>query len=447
MPKSTVEIFLEQHMGLDIQSVGSTMIAQSVKQRMAACRLDESAYETHLRTSPEEQKALVEAVVVLETWFFRNHTAFEYLAEYVKQNWRGAKPLRVLSIPCATGEEAYSAAMTLLDGGLNSNDFAIDAYDICDNALTVARQGVYGNVSFRGQIALKYRDRYFESMERAAHALAETRYRIRGEIQNAIRFRQGNILHAKSFTDTEYDVVFCRNLLIYLTPDARRQAFVNLEQAMAENGLLFLGHAERSMACEYGFQQVPKAGVFACRWPGYSSTTVQTERAHPAVETRKAAPSPPRAARGLQPRAERLHGTETFRPGLQTQTRPRYGTETRRSGLQTQTDATVEEGEDLLEQARQLADQGRLQEALARCEEYLRRKPDHAPANFLLGVVYQAMDQNFQAENYFNKTLYLDPNHQEALSHLLFLVEKRGQAQHAARLRQRLQRLRERESV
>lgn len=101
--------------------------------------------------------------------------------------------------------------------------------------------------------------------------------------------------------------------------------------------------------------------------------------------------------------------------------------------------------EALLDAAQDLANQGRLNEALERCEKYLSEAPFRVQPYFLMGVIHNALGDEDQAEECFNKVVYLDPNHHEALSHLAFIMERRGQQEKALHLRQRAQRILERE--
>ncbi len=117
------EVLLRQTMGLDAASVGSTTIERAVQQPMAALGLASTDdYLDKLRRSAEELQELVETVVIPETWFFRDPEAFSAMAHLVVEERLQVRPsdiVRVLSIPCSTGEEPYSIVMALLDAGLS----------------------------------------------------------------------------------------------------------------------------------------------------------------------------------------------------------------------------------------------------------------------------------------------------------------------------------------
>jgi chemotaxis protein methyltransferase WspC len=160
------ENLLKEAMGLDAVSVGRTTIDRAVRLRMASLGLERREdYWQQLHDSTGELQELIETVVVAETSFFRDREAFAALVRLVTEEWLPAHPtgiLRLLSVPCSTGEEPYSMSMALLDGGFSLGQFHVDAVDISARALTQAKRGVYGMNAFRGE-NLSFRDRYFRS--------------------------------------------------------------------------------------------------------------------------------------------------------------------------------------------------------------------------------------------------------------------------------------------
>ena len=144
---SGIEGLLASRIGLDPVSVGSPLILRTARQRMKELGLDDlGAYERQVRQSEPELQALIEEVVVSESWFFRDERPFQWFREYVRARWLDdplRPPFRVLSLPCAGGEEPYSIAMTLRDLGLPARRFQIDAVDISARRLAIARRGVY----------------------------------------------------------------------------------------------------------------------------------------------------------------------------------------------------------------------------------------------------------------------------------------------------------------
>ena len=236
-----LEELLTCRIGLDRTSVGSQLILRAVKQRMRDLKLDELAvYDQRVRQSDVELQELIEEVIVPESWFFRDERPFLWLQEYARDGWlnRPARsPLRILSLACAGGEEPYSIAIMLSELGLPARRYRIDAVDISERRLANARRGVFSKNAFRGPPS-PYQTRYFRSHHEA--------HEIDPAIRKCVRFVQGNILDPRVLEGcTGYDVIFCRNVLIYLVPSARASLMAVIERALASDGVLVIGHADR----------------------------------------------------------------------------------------------------------------------------------------------------------------------------------------------------------
>ena len=142
-------------MGLDAASLGHSAIERAVDQRAAAWYADGHAeatltdYWEATQGSPAMLQALIETVVVPETWFYRDADAFKALARLAHERLAGrgtALPLRILSLPCSTGEEPYTIAMTLLDAGIEAAQLRIDAMDISDRSLAIAQSCLWDGI-------------------------------------------------------------------------------------------------------------------------------------------------------------------------------------------------------------------------------------------------------------------------------------------------------------
>lgn len=138
-----IEALLRREIGLDAASIGSALIERTIRLRMRRHELKHiGQYRELLESSPQELRELIEAVVVTETWFFRDREPFNAFAQLALTDWLPRHPagaLRVLSVPCSSGEEPYSLAMKLLEAGVSDTRFAIDAVDISANALARAQ--------------------------------------------------------------------------------------------------------------------------------------------------------------------------------------------------------------------------------------------------------------------------------------------------------------------
>lgn len=194
-------------------------------------------------------------MVVPETWFFRGVEAFDALARaFAPLRADGSRTLRLLSLPCSTGEEPYTLAMALLDAGWTPERLRIDAYDISERALAKATHAVYGANSFRGR-ELAYRDRHFR-------ALGHGRWQLSAQVRQCVRLHRANVLDLDFLpAQATYDAVFCRNLLIYFDPDTQVRTVGVLARALAEDGLLFVGAAETGLLLSLGYAsaQMPMA--------------------------------------------------------------------------------------------------------------------------------------------------------------------------------------------
>jgi chemotaxis protein methyltransferase WspC len=451
MFQTIIASMLEEKIGLSAEAVGADTIAKAVRRRMTECGLsagDESEgfslYLSRLRSSEEEWEKLVEAVVVPETWFFRNQASFSFLKGYVRFEWlpeHKGQVLRVLSIPCSTGEEPYSAAMTFADMGvpeeIAKGRFHIEAADISEKAIQKARIGIYGLSSFRGE-DLYFRDRYFERL-----ANTDT-YKIHTYIKNMVRFTKGNLLDSRILAgEKPYDIIFCRNLLIYFTGTAKEQVVSAIDRLLARDGILFVGHVERPLIsnsiASLRFVWIRQSGVFACRRAGQTHQRQSDSPRGSGPGLRLSSPE----KMPLSHETQCLESTETHgRASLLSAETQRKKPE---SGITS--DLTVSSLDSMLDEAQRLADRGALNESLELCQRCLNEDPFHSRTHFLAGVIYNAINDEVRAEEYFNKTVYLDPNHYEALSHLALILEHRGLFHGAARLRQRAQRILQREGT
>jgi chemotaxis protein methyltransferase WspC len=394
------ENLLRDKMGLNAASIGSPAVERAVKCRMAELGFKQAAdYWGHLYPSADELQELIEAVVVPETWFFRAPQAFAALVSSVtKERW---PVLRILSIPCSTGEEPYSLVMSLLDAGFLPQQLHVDAVDISARALAVAKRGVYGSNSFRGADRT-FRDKYFQPTANG-YALAEP-------LRSYVTFHQGNLLSPDlGFRKESYDVIFCRNLLIYFDRPTQEQAMRTLTGLLTPTGFLFVGPAEAFLASGSGFTSVNQTMSFAFR---------RTD-AKPAVPL--FVPQP----RRRDVKSTILRPARTAVPYVTPMpAAPSLGVPG--AGLTT---------------ARRLADAGRLKEAAAWCNADLVERGPSCDTYYLLGLVSDAAGNREHAGACYQKAIYLQPEHVEALTHLALMKEGRGDFGAAERLHERARRV------
>lgn len=416
-----IEILISQRVGFDARIIGSRKISRAVENRRVACCLrDIQAYLTVLQSSPQEFSELIEQLVVPETWFFRDRKPFDFLVNFVQTKWLaklGATKLRVLSVPCSTGEEPYSIAIALLEAGLSIHRFSVDAVDISHQALTKAQRAIYGKNSFRGEDWVE-RHRYFQDID--------GKYTVCSLVRNAVSFRQGNLLNEIATTSGKYDIIFCRNLLIYLEDVACQYVLNTLYQLLKPEGLLFVGASETGKVSSDRFSYIRQAFTFAYR----KIDTVPKQSSKATSDPIRAKPVLAPASTQPLPHLDIKATTSTHR-NAQLVAKPRTSIVPPIHSLQNVT----------LQQAQQLADAGNIEAAIHYCKTYLESHSTNAEANALLGTLYQVTADYEQAERCFRRALYLQPNLYEALMHLALLKESRGDAIAAERLRQRIQKL------
>jgi chemotaxis protein methyltransferase WspC len=407
--------FLKSRIGLDVASVGEAIVERAVRQRRSASgAVDSDAYWQLLVGSTTEQQALIEAVIVPETWFFRYPESFATLGRLatVRQAALGnARPLRILSLPCSTGEEPYSIVMALLDAQLSAQRFTVDAIDISPLSIGRAQRGLYGKNSFRGH-DLSFRDRYFTS--------AEQGFQIADRVRERVNFQPGNLLDPALASRAAYDFVFCRNLVIYFDQPTQKHVFEVLKRLTHQDGVLFIGPAEGSLLATIGMQSIGIAQSFAFRHAALDKPVMEN------TSVRFAAPTAPGSSRIPVSRPAPAPLRPVPRQALRS-VAPASGNAA--SGKE----STVA----LLSSIASLANQGRTADARAVCERYLR---DHAPVAavfYWLGLLSEVEANASEAQGFYRKALYLEPQHAESLAQLAALLAARGDAAGARRLQDR----------
>lgn len=204
---------------------------------------DFGAYFTHLRSDPAELVAFINAFTVNETYFYREEHQLrclsrDLLPEIVSRKGPGEK-VRIWSLPCSTGEEAYSIAIWLLENWpmVDAYNVEIAGSDIDTGALSCARAGVYGERAL-SRLPQGVAAQYFEPR-------AEGRREIIDDLKESVAFTPANLMEGSTLAPHgRFEVVFCRNVLIYFDEAARARAVDNLYTALQPGGFVCLGHSE-----------------------------------------------------------------------------------------------------------------------------------------------------------------------------------------------------------
>jgi chemotaxis protein methyltransferase WspC len=412
--------FLKDRIGLDVASVGEAIIERAVRQRCAASSAQDSdGYWQLLQTSAREQQALIEAVIVPETWFFRYPESFSTLGKLAQTRLAelmGSRPLRILSLPCSTGEEPYSIAMALFDAGICPQQFQVDAIDISPLSIERATRAIYGKNSFRGE-QITFRDRYFSAEVDG--------FLLNQRVCNQVNFQAGNLLDPTLLAARPaYDFVFCRNLLIYFDLATQQRVFEVLKCMTREEGVLFIGPAEGSLLARLGMRSIGIAQSFAfsrcaekADVPPAAFVSLSLPALAPATFTRSLANLPLRASpRSFAP-------SPLVRASARAIPAPAGGLDS--------------DAASLLVNIASLANEGKSTEARAACERYLTLHEPVAQVFYWLGLLSDLGGQTAEAQGLYRKALYLQPQHPEALAQLATLLASQGDTAGARRLQER----------
>jgi chemotaxis protein methyltransferase CheR len=190
-----------------------------------------------------EVEHFINALTVNETYFYREDHQLQcltsdLLGERLSQK-RPADPIRIWSVPCSTGEEPYSIAIWLLENWpeVDSHEIEIVGSDIDTKVMAAAEAGIFGKralMRLTPQLIVKY----FTELD-------DERWRILDDLRQSVRFTPANLIEpGGTGSHGRFDVIFCRNVLIYFDDASRRTAAENLYENLSPGGFLCLGHSE-----------------------------------------------------------------------------------------------------------------------------------------------------------------------------------------------------------
>jgi len=217
-----------------------TALAQLLRERGIAT-LDELITILVMGREPSLSQKVVEALLNNETYFFRDRMPFDQLASTVLPRLTelraASKRITIWSAGCSTGQEAYSLAMIFAEEPMRWAGWTIDivATDVSEAVVERAREGVYTQFEVQRGLGINQMIRWFEE--------TPTGWRAAEALRKPIRFSVHNLLEAPPHP-AKFDIVLCRNVLLYLNADKKRLAFDRLASALGEDGMLMLGAGE-----------------------------------------------------------------------------------------------------------------------------------------------------------------------------------------------------------
>ncbi len=242
--------FLHVNRGLDFSGYRTAMLNRRIRKRVLATNLtNQNEYKNYLEQNNSELDMLIDVLTINVSRFFRDTFSFEYFASAVlpkliieKNNSKDGS-LRIWSAGCASGEEPYSIAILIKEIFKNEKlklNTAIFATDVDKNVLKFANEGVYSSESIEN-IRHSLLDKYFLTIGKV--------FKLTSSIKKMVQFSEFDMINKKSIVPPEciygdFDIVLCRNLLIYFESDFQEVIFNKLYQSLNINGVLFLGDTE-----------------------------------------------------------------------------------------------------------------------------------------------------------------------------------------------------------
>ena len=402
-----IENMLRDKIGLSYDSVGRKNIEDAICVHMRKLGIDKiEDYLKSISGSEERFEELTQALIVPETWFFRYGESFTFLSEHAGKAIAEHGRLRILSIPCSSGEEPYSITISLLSSGIRPELIHIDAVDVSKPLLEKARRGVYGPNSLRSGIpeAVKH---FFVAKDKSLEVVKS--------VKDLVDFHKFSIFDRNLIVGREpYDMIFCRNLLIYFSEDMQEKAIETLSGLLIDSGILFLGHSEFGIAKRMEFESVNFPSSFAFRKRVSTRDRKKVGQSGKPAPELKSVNSP---AAKTKPPESRLKKSPPEQGHYEVKPVADIGA--------------------MLEKAAIFADLGKLHEAETLCLQYLDRDKLNPYAYYILGVARLSLSRMKEAAKAFSRALYLNPDYYDALIQLALLKEREGEHLEAYRMKQR----------
>lgn len=236
---------ISARLGLHFDETKGDFLAEILRRRIEVSGQEPDAYLSQLETqrSLEELGFLARDLTVPETYFFRNIDQYRAVQEIVLPErlamHRTDRRLRIVSLGCASGEEAYSLAMLVRDtlGGDLACDVSILGADVNPAMIAKAKRGRFSAWALR-ETPERHRQRWFRADGRE--------FVLEDGLRASVRFEERNLVEDDSrfWQNGTYDVVFCRNVIMYFVPEHARAVIGRIARALGPGGYLFLGHAE-----------------------------------------------------------------------------------------------------------------------------------------------------------------------------------------------------------
>ena len=243
------QVLVLRESGIHLGEKNRAMLVSRLWKRLRALELNSfSSYYRRVKADPEELVRMLDCICTNETHFFREPAAFECLRQHVFSEWRAgaeanerSRTLRVWSAGCSTGEEPYSLAMALLSEFPLSDGWNVEVLgtDLSTKVLARASTGIWPAEKIKG-VPPEYQHKYL------LKGFGPDKGKIKAvdELRWVVRFQRMNLNQEPYPISGPFDLIFCRNVIIYFRWETKLKVVNRLGKFLAPNGYLFLGHAE-----------------------------------------------------------------------------------------------------------------------------------------------------------------------------------------------------------
>ncbi|MCW8825682.1 MAG: protein-glutamate O-methyltransferase [Gammaproteobacteria bacterium] len=242
----TIKGYIAEHAGIALADSKQQMVYSRLVRRLRAKKIPD--FDTYLKYLDQDDGSelinFINALTTNLTSFFRENHHFEYLTESIfpllEQENASSRKIRIWSAGCSTGEEPYSIAITAREYFQSKPDWDVQIFasDLDSNVVQTAQDGIYAMDRVKG-IASQRLKKWFLKGKGAQEGLV----RVKPELQSILNFRQLNLLHTWPWKET-FDIIFCRNVVIYFNKDTQRVLFGRFFENMVSEGHLLIGHSE-----------------------------------------------------------------------------------------------------------------------------------------------------------------------------------------------------------
>lgn len=237
--------FVKSHFGINLTEKKKTLVTSRLNKVMTQMNFEnfDAYYQYVIEDSTGERVAeLLNRITTNHTFFNREKLHFEYLKDHIlpelNRTHQFDRDLRIWSAGCSTGDEAYTITMQLFEYfGLRRSewDTKILATDISTEVLDKARKGFFNREQI-GKLPLEWQNKYFKLSDSNSYIIAD-------DVRENVIFRRFNLMNTFPFRK-KFDVIFCRNVMIYFDRQTKEQLVNRFYQSMAKGGYLFIGHSE-----------------------------------------------------------------------------------------------------------------------------------------------------------------------------------------------------------